>query len=76
MSQVVVGDTEYSIIWNRLDLNAPIHPGDRLIVYRDGLKPTPTDRAEDEGGADVSEVWTQESEDKDQESGVRSHGSE
>lgn len=21
------------IIWNRLDLNAPIHPGDRLIIY-------------------------------------------
>jgi hypothetical protein len=21
------------IIWNRLDLNKPIHPGDRLIIY-------------------------------------------
>jgi len=22
------------IIWNRIDLNAPIHPGDRLVIYR------------------------------------------
>ncbi|MEJ2656906.1 MAG: LysM domain-containing protein, partial [Desulfobacterales bacterium] len=21
------------IIWNRIDLNKPIHPGDRLIIY-------------------------------------------
>ena len=23
------------IIWNRIDINCPIHPGDRLIVYRE-----------------------------------------
>lgn len=27
------------IIWNNLDLKAPIHPGDRLIIYRKELKP-------------------------------------
>jgi len=26
------------LIWNRLDLTRPIHPGDRLIIYRKNLK--------------------------------------
>jgi LysM repeat protein len=26
------------IIWNRLDPDAPIHPGDELIIYRKGLE--------------------------------------
>ncbi|MGQ4810091.1 Membrane-bound lytic murein transglycosylase D [Candidatus Entotheonellaceae bacterium PAL068K] len=26
------------LIWNRLDLKAPIHPGDRLVVYRGNLQ--------------------------------------
>jgi hypothetical protein len=47
------------IIWNRLDLTAPIHPGDRLIIYR-GEKP--------EGVAQDHEDTNQESEIKGQES--------
>ncbi len=27
------------LIWNRLDLTRPIHPGDRLIIYPKNLKP-------------------------------------
>jgi len=27
------------IIWNRLDLSRPIHPGDRLVIYPKGEKP-------------------------------------
>jgi hypothetical protein len=34
------------IIWNRLDMNAPIHPGDRLVIHRNDLVPTPSDTQE------------------------------
>lgn len=27
------------IIWNRIDIQRPIHPGDRLIVYRENAQP-------------------------------------
>jgi hypothetical protein len=37
------------IIWNRLDLNAPIHPGDRLIIHSGEQKPTIADTSEDKG---------------------------
>ena len=56
------------IIWNRLDLNAHIHPGDRLIVYRDDVPLTPTDTEEDEGETEASEVRGQKSENRGQES--------
>ena len=29
------------LIWNRIDMNSPIHPGDRLIIYP--VKPAPED---------------------------------
>ncbi|NIM98833.1 MAG: LysM peptidoglycan-binding domain-containing protein [candidate division Zixibacteria bacterium] len=36
------------IIWNRLDLNAHIHPGDRLVIYREeSSETTAKDAAED-----------------------------
>jgi membrane-bound lytic murein transglycosylase D len=28
------------IIWNQLDIRRPIHPGDRLIIYRQDVEPT------------------------------------
>jgi len=34
------------IIWNRLDLNAPIHPGDRLVVYRNGVETSQAETVE------------------------------
>lgn len=36
------------ILWNRLDPNEPIHPGDELIIYRKGPKPAEIDEGEDE----------------------------
>lgn len=36
------------IVWNRLDPNAPIHPGDELIIYRRGPKPVEIDQDEDD----------------------------
>ena len=42
------------IIWNRIDLTAPIHPGDQLVIYRgegEGLQPDETEEpAEGDGG--------------------------
>jgi len=38
------------LIWNRLDLEAPIYPGDRLIIYRKVLQQTETERVEPEEG--------------------------
>ena len=42
------------IIWNRIDLNAPIHPGDRLVIYRGKEKGLELDEmdepAEGDGG--------------------------
>jgi membrane-bound lytic murein transglycosylase D len=29
------------LIWNRIDIKHPIHPGDRLIVYRENAHPEP-----------------------------------
>jgi hypothetical protein len=41
------------IIWNRIDLTAPIHPGDRLVIYRgeeERLEPDETEKpAEGDG---------------------------
>ncbi len=34
------------IIWNRLDLNAHIHPGDRLVIYRENSETTAKDATE------------------------------
>lgn len=48
------------IIWNRLDLNAPIHPGDRLVVYRREVTPALPDTTFDEGEAKISEPTIQE----------------
>jgi hypothetical protein len=53
------------IIWNRLDLRAPIHPGDRLVIYREDLMPTTADT---EAGKEEIEGFG--------ESGVRSQNSE
>ncbi len=36
------------IFWNRLDPNAPIHPGDELIIYREGPEPAEEEVGEDE----------------------------
>jgi hypothetical protein len=49
------------IIWNRLDLRAPIHPGDRLIIYQDHMKSDLTDPGE-ERASQESEVRSQKSE--------------
>ncbi len=35
------------IIWNRLDLNAHIHPGDRLVIYRMNSETTAKEAAEE-----------------------------
>jgi hypothetical protein len=42
------------IFWNRLDPNAPIHPGDELIIYRGGSRPEEIDEHEDEAKAGSS----------------------
>jgi hypothetical protein len=36
------------IFWNRLDPNAPIHPGDELIIYRGELRADEIDKKEDD----------------------------
>ncbi len=48
------------IIWNRLDLNAHIHPGDQLIIYRDDTGLTPSEAAIDD--SENSEERSQDSE--------------
>ncbi len=53
------------IIWNRLDLNVPIHPGDRLVIYRESSRAIVTDTLEDveeENDSEESGVSRQESE--------------
>ncbi len=53
------------IIWNRLDLNVPIHPGDRLVIYRESSRAIVTDTPEDveeENDSEESGVSRQESE--------------
>jgi hypothetical protein len=42
------------IFWNRLDPNAPIHPGDELIIYRGEPKPDEIDKDEDDARAGSS----------------------
>jgi hypothetical protein len=42
------------IFWNRLDPNAPIHPGDELIIYRRKPRPEEIDEHEDEAKAGSS----------------------
>jgi hypothetical protein len=37
------------IIWNRLDPRAPIHPGDRLIIYRQEPRAVAADNDENDG---------------------------
>ncbi len=41
------------IIWNRLDLNAPIHPGDRLVIYREETQAPAADTFEDSEDAET-----------------------
>jgi hypothetical protein len=38
------------LIWNKLDLKAHIHPGDRLIIYRKQLLPVETEKVVPEEG--------------------------
>ncbi len=40
------------LIWNRLNPRTPIHPGDRLIIYRQGARPLENNNDDDESGGD------------------------
>ncbi|MBW2039842.1 MAG: transglycosylase SLT domain-containing protein [Deltaproteobacteria bacterium] len=42
------------IIWNRLNPNTPIHPGDQLIIHQKELKPVEIDKDEDDSKANSS----------------------
>jgi membrane-bound lytic murein transglycosylase D len=39
------------IIWNKLDLSRPIHPGDKLVIYPKSPRSIETDTEEEDGGA-------------------------
>ncbi|MEW6674272.1 MAG: transglycosylase SLT domain-containing protein [Thermodesulfobacteriota bacterium] len=39
------------IIWNRIDLKRPIHPGQRLIIYAEEIKADEPETAEEEGSS-------------------------
>ncbi len=38
------------LIWNRLDLSRPIHPGDKLVIYPGSPRSIETDTEEENGG--------------------------
>ncbi|MFZ0448615.1 MAG: transglycosylase SLT domain-containing protein [Desulfatiglandaceae bacterium] len=40
------------LIWNRLKLKRPIHPGDRLTIYPKNLRPPETGTGKEKGGAE------------------------
>jgi hypothetical protein len=42
------------LIWNRLDLKHPIHPGDRLIIYPKSLKSVQKGIDKEKGGASTT----------------------
>jgi LysM repeat protein len=46
------------IFWNRLDPNAPIHPGDELIIYREEPRSEEIDKIyKDEDDAKARSPW-------------------
>jgi len=42
------------IIWNRVDIKRPIHPGHRLFIYRDDLGPEKSDIDDETGELDLN----------------------